>query len=88
MLTGISCPPQTGRELAPGDQAFLIRLSWLLRARYPQPLCMRYGFRQARMPDLLNLGDRLRDVKENVGRWWSLRARFVSGHAFRHAAPA
>src|SRR5215467_13570745 len=33
---------------------FLIRLSWLLRARYPQPLCMRYGFVPARMPEHFN----------------------------------
>ena len=36
-----SCPPRTGRELAPPTRNILVRLSWRRRARAPQPLCMK-----------------------------------------------
>ena len=43
-----SCPPRTGRELAPSDQKnTLVRLSWRRRARTPQPLCMKIAPREA-----------------------------------------
>src|ERR1700733_15663785 len=45
-LTVSSCPPRTGRELAPSDQPIaLVRLSWRRRARAPQPVCMKNGSR-------------------------------------------
>ena len=54
-----SCPPQTGRELAPADrQKAPVRLSWRRRARTPQPLCMKIAPRNCRADEQWYLGGR------------------------------